>query len=41
MKLAIFIPFLLSSTVTFFLHCILNILKYEEIFWEIDEPIAS
>ena len=31
-KLAIFIPFLLSSTVVFFLQCMLNILRYEKIF---------
>ena len=40
-KLAIFILFLLSLTVTFFLHCMLNILRYEKIFCEIDESIAS
>ena len=40
-KLAIFILFLLSSTVMFFLHCMLNILRYEKIFCEIDEWIAS
>ena len=40
-KLAIFILFLLSSTVMFFLHCMLNILRYEKIFCEIDESIAS
>ena len=40
-KLAIFILFLLSSTVMFFLHCMLNILRYEKIFCEIDEQIAS
>ena len=40
-KLAIFILFLLSSTVMFFLHCMLNILRYEKIFFEIDEWIAS
>ena len=40
-KLTIFIPFLLSSTVIFFLHCMLNILRYEKIFCEIDEWIAS
>ena len=39
-KLAIFILFLLSS-VMFFLHCMLNILRYEKIFCEIDESIAS
>ena len=32
--------FLLSSTVMFFLHCILSILRYEKIFFEIDEWIA-
>ena len=30
-KLAIFILFLLSSTVMFFLHCLLNILRYEKV----------
>ena len=40
-KLAIFIIFLLSSTAMFFLHCMLNILRYEKIFCEIDESIAS
>ena len=40
-KSAIFILFLLSSTVMFFLHCTLNILRYEKIFCEIDESIAS
>ena len=40
-KLVIFILFLLSSTVMFFLHCMLNILRYEKIFCEIDESIAS
>ena len=39
--LAIFFPFLLSSTVMFFLHCMLNILRHEKIFCEIDESIAS
>ena len=34
-KLAIFILFLLSSTVMFFLHCMLNILRYGKIFCEI------
>ena len=38
--LAIFIIFLLSSTVMFFLHCMLNSLRYEKIFCEIDESIA-
>ena len=33
--------FLLSSTVMFFLHCMLNIQGYEKIFCEIDESIAS
>ena len=41
MKLAIFILFLLSSTVMFFLHCMLNILRYEKTFCEIDESVAS
>ena len=36
-----FILFLLSSTGMFFLHCMLNILRYEKIFCEIDESIAS
>ena len=40
-KLAIFILFLLSSTVMFFLHYMLNILTYEKMFCEIDESIAS
>ena len=40
-KLAIFILFLLPSTVMFFLHCMLNILRYEIIFCEINELIAS
>ena len=40
-NLAIFILFLLSSTVVFFLHCMLNILRYEKIFCETDEWIAS
>ena len=31
-KLAIFILFLLSSTAMFFLHCMLNILRYEKYF---------
>ena len=33
--------FLLSSAVMVFLHCMLNILRYEKIFCEIDESIAS
>ena len=40
-KLTIFIIFLLSSTVMFFLHCMLSILRYEKIFCETDESIAS
>ena len=40
-KLAIFILFLLSSTVMFFLYCMLNILRLEKLFCEIDESIAS
>ena len=32
---------MLYSTVMFFLHCMLNIQRYEKIFWEIDETIAS
>ena len=40
-KLAIFILFLLSSIVMLFLHCMLNILRYEKIFCETDESIAS
>ena len=40
-KLAIFILFLLSSIVMFFLHCMLNILRYEKIFCETDESVAS
>ena len=40
-KLALFILFLLPSTVVFFLHCMLNILKYEKVFCEINESIAS
>ena len=40
-KLAIFILFLLSSTVMLFLHCMLNILRYENFFWKIDEPNTS
>ena len=40
-KLAIFILFLLSSTVTLFLHSMRNILRYERIFCEIDKSIAS
>ena len=39
--LAIFILFLLSSTLMFFLHCMLNILRYEKQFCKIDELIAS
>ena len=35
------ILFLLYSTVMFFLYCMLNILKYEKIFREIDESITS
>ena len=37
----ILILFLLSSTVMFFMHCMLKILRYEKIFCEIDEWIAS
>ena len=37
----IFILLLLSSTVMFFLHWMLNILRYEKIFCEINERIAS
>ena len=33
-KFAIFILFLLSSTVVFFLHCILNLLRYEKL-WNV------
>ena len=40
-KLTIFVLFLLSSTVMFFPHYILNILKYGKIFCEIGESIAS
>ena len=40
-KLVVFSLFLLSSTVMFFLHRMLNILRYEKIFCEIDEWIAS
>ena len=40
-KLIIFILFLLSSTVIIFLRCMLNILRYEQIFCEIHEWIAS
>ena len=36
-KLATFTLFLLSLTVMFFLHCMLNILRYEKIFCKIDE----
>ena len=32
--------FLLSSTVMFFLHCMLSILRYEKIFCDMDELIA-
>ena len=39
-KLAMLVPFLLSSTVMFFLHCMLNILRYGKIFCEIEESIA-
>ena len=38
-KLAIFSLLLLSLTAVFFLHCILNILRYEKIFSEINERI--
>ena len=41
LNLAIFVHFLLSSTVMLFLHCMLNILGCEKIFFEIDESIAS
>ena len=40
-KLVVFSLFLLSSTIMFFLHRMLNILRYEKIFCEIDEWIAS
>ena len=40
-KLALFIIFLLSSSVMFFQHCMRTILIYEKIFCEIDESIAS
>ena len=40
-KLAVFIPFLLSSTIIFFLHCTLNIFRYEKIFCEIGQAIDS
>ena len=40
-KLAIFILFLLCSTVMFFLHCMLNSLRYEKILCETNELIAS
>ena len=40
-KLALFILFLLSSAVMFFLHCMLKTLTYEKTFCEIDESIAS
>ena len=33
--------FLLYSTVMFFLHCMLNILRYENMFCEIDDMTAS
>ena len=39
--LGIFILFLLSSSVMFFLHCMLNILRYQKVFCETDESIAS
>ena len=32
---------LLSSTVMFFLRCMLNILRYEKMFCETDKSIAS
>ena len=40
-KLVIFILVVLYSTVIFFLHCMLDILRYEKIFCETDEWIAS
>ena len=40
-KLAIFTLFFLSSTVMLFLQCMLNILRYENFFWKIDEPNTS
>ena len=41
-KLAIFILFLLlSSTLMFFVHFMLNILRHKKVFCEIDESIAS
>ena len=40
-KLVIFILFLLSLTVIFFLHCMLNIFRYKKIFSKINESIAS
>ena len=40
-KLIIFILFLLSSTIIIFLHCMVNILRYEKIFCETDKSIAS
>ena len=40
-KLVIFILLLLSSTLLFFLHCMLKILRYEQTFCEIDESISS
>ena len=39
-KLAIFIFYLLFSTVMFSLYCMPNILRYEKIFCQIDESIA-
>ena len=32
---------MLFSAAVFFLHCVLHILRYEKIFCEIDESIAS
>ena len=40
-KSVIVIPFLLSSAVIIFLHCMLNILRYEKKNCEIDEWIAT
>ena len=40
-KLVIFILFLLRSTVMFFLHCMLKMLRYEKRFCEIDESFTS
>ena len=40
-KLVVFVLFLLSSTGMFFLHCMLNVLRYENVFCKIDEWIAS